>query len=88
MTITYIHHEGTQTTRPLAIDTESSAKVVYLRKNIEQITKEDESGEEYTVWSYDEAKLTHEDYALYLGEDNSAKIEYVAMMTDVDLEEV
>lgn len=86
MTINFTHHEGSQEEMPLAIDTESSKSIVYLRKNIQQIEKEDkQSGETVTLWSYDEAQLTQDEYALYLGENNSAKIEYVAMISDIDL---
>lgn len=86
MTIKFTYHEGSQAEEPLAVDTESSKGTVYLRRNIEQIERKDEqTGETVTLWGYEEAQLTHEEYALYLGEDNSAKIEYVAMMSDIEL---
>ena len=93
MNIVYEHHEGSQAERPLEVDTISSSTVVYLRKNIEQITREDEmSGEEVTLWSYDEAELTpeeYDDYSLRLEvEQQRADIDFIAMMTDVELTEV
>lgn len=82
MNITYKHTEGSQIERPLEIDTVSSKSVIYLRKNIERVEKEDEQGNKYEVWSYDEAKLTPEQYSLYLQEDTQSKIEYLIMMSN------
>lgn len=63
----YEHHEGSQATKPLPVDTTSSSTVVYIRKNIRQIEREDSmSGDTVTLWSYDEAEITHEDYELIL----------------------
>lgn len=88
MTPIYTHHEGSQVTKPAAIDTTSSKTAVFLRKNIEQITRQDEqSGEEVTLWSYDEAKLTNAEYTAYLAEDTAAKVEYIAMMSDIEFDE-
>ena len=51
MNIQYEYHEGSQTIKPLAIDTTSSKSVVYLRRNIEQITRKDEqSGATIKLW--------------------------------------
>lgn len=89
MEIVFTHHEGTQAERPAAVDTTSSKTVVYLRRNIEQITREDEQGT-ITLWSYDEAELTPDEFWKYSVDENQmdmqGKIEYLAMMTDVDLE--
>ena len=69
MQINYQYHEGSQTVKPLAIDTNSSKSVVYLRRNIEQITRTDEmSGEEITLWGYEEAQLTLPEYEVYKSE--------------------
>lgn len=83
MNIIYKHIEGSQAERPLEIDTTSSKSVVYLRKNIERVEKEDEQGVKYEVWSYDEAKLTQAQYSLYLQEDTQSKVEYLIMMSDL-----
>lgn len=51
--------------RPENVDAASSARSVYIRKNIEKKEREDMSGNKYTVYVYDEAKLTHEEFASY-----------------------
>ena len=90
MYIVFTHHEGSQAERPAEIDTTSSKTVVYIRKNIERISRE-EQGEVVELWSYDEAELTPEQYWQYTVDMNQldmrGKIEYIAMMTDVDLED-
>ena len=52
---------------PQLVDTTSSNHVVYLRKNVvdKQITDEI-TGESHTMYVYDEAKLTKEQYEEYL----------------------
>lgn len=98
MIINYQHHEGSQATKPLLIDTNSSKSIVYLRENVEEITKKDEqSGEEYSIWSYDEAQLTLEEYEVYKSEaaaqltakvsdDNIALMEAVAETYEQSME--
>ena len=60
--------------KPELIDTTSSKTTVYLRKNIieRQIANEDNSDEWHnptvSVYEYDEAKLTKEEYNQYLKE--------------------
>lgn len=49
--------------RPELIDTTSSKKVVYIRQNIVEIQKNDT-----TFYEYDEAKLTKDEYKIYLDE--------------------
>lgn len=55
---------GTQTDKPEEIDRTSSPLTVYLRKNIEQVTREVEgsNGEMATEWQYDEKEMTVEEY--------------------------
>lgn len=86
MIINYTHHEGTQEQQPREIDTVSSESVVYVRKNIQRITKTTEDGE-IKARSYDEAELNHNDYIQFLAEQTAAKADYIAMMVDVDVEE-
>lgn len=79
---------------PELVDTTSSRKVVYLRKDVVEIETTDEfSGETHTYYEYDEAKITKEEYAQYLKEleiidiqQQRADIDYIALMTGVDLE--
>ena len=67
--IEYKRVEGSQEEKPLAIDTVSSETTVYIRKNIQRIEKKDEqSGNTYEMWEYDEAQLTREQYTDYLTE--------------------
>lgn len=78
---------------PDEVDTTSSKTTVYLRRNIVEKQREDEiSGEIYTYFEYDEAKLTKEEYAEYLKgialidvQQQRADIDYIAIMTGVDL---
>lgn len=57
---------GTQPDKPEEVDRTSSPSTVYLRKNIEQVTREVEGsdGETQTVteWQYDEREMTVEEY--------------------------
>ena len=61
--------------KPLEIDTSSSKKFVYLRRNITE-----EQREEELIYTYEEQKITKQEYALYLSEKNQADIEYLSMM--------
>jgi hypothetical protein len=55
--------EGSQVEKPLEIDRGSSPNVVYLRRNIEQVTRKDETSDTETqVWQYEEKELTAEEY--------------------------
>lgn len=68
----YVTRTGTQTERPLAVDTVSSPTTVYLRKNIHRATKVD-NNTTIEVWEYDEMKLTLAEYEQVKGEmDNPA----------------
>ena len=85
MIIEYHHTEGTQIEKPATI--EFSPSVVYLRKDIEKIGREDfVTGKIVPVWSYNEAVLSHSDYAIYAAEQAQANVEYVACMADIDLD--
>ncbi len=52
------HVEGTQPEKPLEFDATTSKTVVYIRKNIARVVKED--GE---FWSYEEAQIPYDDFA-------------------------
>ena len=82
--------------KPEPVDTTSSKKVVYIRQNIVEIQKDDT-----TLFEYDEAKLTKDEYKDYLAEletqdtlkiienlktENKALTEQVGMLTDCILE--
>lgn len=54
------------TERPKIIDKTSSRVYVYVRKNIEEVEKEDEqTGDKYIVYIYDEMKIPKEVYGIF-----------------------
>lgn len=64
----YERHEGSQPEKPSMVDTTSSKTKVYLRKNIERVTRTDEmTGEEYGLWQYEEATVTHDEFEQIVG---------------------
>ena len=77
---------------PELIDTTSSKKYVYLRKNVVEVQSEDLNEEIYTTYEYDEAKLTKEEYEQYLKElsvldiqQQRADIDYILFMTGLEV---
>lgn len=52
--------------KPIEIDSKSSIDGVYIRKNINGEIRQDEQGQEYTVFCYDEVFLTRAEYERYL----------------------
>lgn len=60
MNVNFKKCEGTQEQRPLEVEITGFGNVVYLRRNIQTIIKD---GVEF--WSYEEAKMTKEEYELY-----------------------
>lgn len=75
------------TVKPNELDTTSSKIYNYIRKDIQEKTREDEmSGKTITYYEYNEQKIRKEDWNIYEGmTNNSADIVYIAMMTDVEL---
>ena len=92
MKLNYIKSQSS--VKPDLVDTTSSKVVVYLRQNIVENIKTDEiSGEETVFYEYEEAKLTKQEYQEYLKEleiidiqKQRADIDYIALMSGVDLE--
>lgn len=92
MNINYIKSESS--IKPELVDTASSKKYTYLRKDIIETQKVDEiSNETISYYEYQEAKLTKAEYQEYLAEltiidiqQQRADIDYIAIMTGVDLE--
>lgn len=77
---------------PELIDTTSSKKCVYLRKNVVEVQSEDMNRETYITYEYDEAKLTKEEYEQYLKElsvldiqQQRADIDYILLMTGLEV---
>lgn len=85
-----LNYEKSQSgTSPSPIDTTSSQTTVYLRKNVEKKQRTDEmTGETYTYYEYLEAKVSKADYEKHLQEQTRADVDYIALMTGVDLEEM
>ena len=83
------YKKAQSTVVPDEVDTTSSKTTVYLRKNIvEKETTNEASGETSTTYEYDECQMTKAEYQAYLTEKQRADIDYIALMTGVDLEEV
>lgn len=55
--------QGSQTDRPLEVDTCSSTTTVYLRRNITQVEKTEENGDVQKLWEYEECTMTQKEYA-------------------------
>lgn len=75
--------------RPKTIDDTSSKKWVYLRRNIVECEREDETdptiNEKFYKW--EEMKIPKENYPIYeLAMQNAANLDYLAMMSDIDLD--
>lgn len=59
-------YKSESSVKPLELDETSSKKVVYIRKNITEITRTNkEDNNSYKMYNYDEAKVSKEDYELY-----------------------
>ena len=70
------------TVMPLEIDTESSDMFNYVRKNIEEVQREEE-GETITMYVYDEAKVLKADWGIYTDLTQAqADIDYLNMITE------
>lgn len=78
--------QGSQGDMPKEVDTTSSKTLVYLRKNIEQITVYDEmTGSSSTLWQYDEATMTRDEYLVQQAKQNRADIDFIAAYNDIEL---
>lgn len=75
---------------PQTVDSTSSKNWVYVRRNIEEFEREDETEpaikEKFYRW--EEMKIRKDTYPIYQQEQaNAANIDYIAMMNDIDLDE-
>lgn len=75
------------TGRPLDVDEVSSPTSVFLAKDIVEKQRENSDGETYTYFEYQSATLSKTEYNIYLTEKLQSDVDYLAMMTDVDMEE-
>ena len=94
MILNYVKSQSS--VKPELIDTTSSKTTVYIRQNIVEVEKTNENDNTSTTfYEYEEAKLTKQEYDQYVKElsiidiqQQRADIDYIALMTGVDLEEV
>ena len=92
MILNYVKSQSS--VKPELIDTTSSKTTVYIRQNIVEVEKTNESDNiSTTFYEYEEAKLTKQEYQEYLKElsiidiqQQRADIDYIALMSGVDLE--
>ena len=92
MILNYVKSQSS--VKPELIDTTSSKTTVYIRQNIVEVEKTNESDNtSNTFYEYEEAKLTKEEYQEYLKEleiidiqKQRADIDYIALMSGIDLE--
>lgn len=75
------------TIRPQELDLDSSPTTVYFRRNIHIEEREEEDGEIYVMYVYEEATLPKTEYASHLVAQNQANIDFMAMELDVDLDQ-
>lgn len=83
----WYYSEGNE--RPAIVDEISSKKWVYIRRNIEEFEREDETDptikEKFYKW--EEMKIPKENYPIYeLEVQNAANLDYLAMVSDIDLD--
>ena len=92
MKLNYIKSQSS--VKPDLLDTTSSKTTVYIRQNIVEVEKTNESDNTSTTfYEYEEAKLTKQEYQEYLKEleiidiqKQRADIDYIALMSGIDLE--
>jgi hypothetical protein len=85
MTIEYYTAESNVS--PSLVDSTSSQKYTYLRQNVQEVEREDPDGSKYTVYVYEEAKLTKEEYTIYLVDQTSGEANTQAQLAIAELAE-
>lgn len=79
-------YKAESSVRPELEDLTSSAVFNYARQNIVEEERMREDGSIYIVFVYDEIKVHKEDWELFKdSQKQRADIDYLAMMTEVDL---
>lgn len=71
----WIKVNGSQAKRPAEFDTTSSSVFVYQRRNIKRIEIENLDGTTGELWEYEERKLSHDEYAEVLKENEITKLQ-------------
>lgn len=62
---------------------EENAGTYYVRKNITEVEATDDTP---TMYTYDEAQVTEAEYVQAQIEVNASNVQYLAMMSDIELE--
>lgn len=73
---------------PELTDSTTSRNWIYVRRNVRTEQRTDEAtGETVTVYIFEEMKVPRNEWELYKAiERNAANIDYIAMMSDIDIE--
>lgn len=70
-----IWYDGESSVYPALVDTTSSKKWVYVRRNIEEHEREDDEGIKEKFYSYEEMKVPKDIYDIFRNErDNSDRL--------------
>ena len=77
-----IKQKSESTVYPLPIQKDTNR--VYVHSNVVEVERES-MGETVTMYQYDEDVYSYEEYLDMVSEQNRADIDYVAIMTGVDL---
>lgn len=82
-----VWYSGESSIYPALVDTTSSKKWVYVRRDIEKHERENEQGIKEKFYKWEEMKIPKENYPIYeLAVQNAANLDYFAMMSDIDLD--
>ena len=73
---------------PELTDSTTSRNWIYVRRNVREEQRTDEvTGETVTVYIFEEMKVPRDEWELYKAvERNTANIDYIAMMSDLDID--
>ena len=70
-----IWYDGESSVYPTLIDTTSSKKWVYVRRNVEEHERENEQGTKETFYTFEEQKVSKEIWGIFEKEaDNSTRL--------------
>ena len=81
-----VWHRSESYVKPVEVDLDSAPSTVYFRRNIHEEQREEDDGMIRSFYAYDEAKMSKSEYASHQAYTNQANIDFIAMMTDVELE--
>lgn len=79
-------YKSESTVRPEPIDATSSKQCTYVRENIVEKQREDMDGNKQTIYEYDEAKLSNEEFSSYMQTKIAEKQEQIDSVLSTILE--